>query len=335
VNQLRAGLVGAGGISGVHADGWRSLGAELTVFALHGAEELAGRMDARVVTSFAELLDTVDVVDVLTPSAHHRAYAVAALQAGRAVVCEKPLARTLDDALAIARAAHRSGGLLLPAHVVRYFPEYAAAKEAVDDGRLGELAVLRFSRSGAAPTPGSWFFDEAASGGIIMDQMIHDLDQARWIAGPVTEVYAVQNPAPARGGRPERVVAHVVLTHASGAISHVQGAWGDATATFATSFAIAGSGGVLEHDSLRGRTLLVDAPPAEGYLPDLSGGQSPYAAEIADLVAAMDGGTPRVSAADGVIAVALAEAARASVRAGRTVPFAERQIVDQIEEDIR
>ncbi|MBK0297482.1 gfo/Idh/MocA family oxidoreductase, partial [Bacillus sp. S34] len=66
-----------------------------------------------------------------------------------------------------------------------FFPAYVRLKEAVTTGLLGDLAVLRFVRSGAFPTRTPWFADRALSGGIVMDQMIHDIDIARWVAGEV------------------------------------------------------------------------------------------------------------------------------------------------------
>src|SRR5699024_9786301 len=126
------------------------------------------------------------------------------------------LALTAEDAQELAARAERAGRMLLPAHVGRYFPQYAAAKAAIDRGAIGEVAVLRFERTGSFPTQ-PWFGDEAQSGGIVMDQMIHDMDQAVWMAGPVEGVYAQQSTSSAT----DTVrTAHVVLTHHSGAISH-------------------------------------------------------------------------------------------------------------------
>ncbi|MDP0400071.1 Gfo/Idh/MocA family protein [Tsukamurella strandjordii] len=209
--------------------------------------------------------------------------------------------------------------------MVRYFPEYVAIKQAADDGLLGDLAVLRFSRSSGAPAAGSWFFDEELSGGIVMDQMLHDLDQARWIAGPITSVYAAQAPASIGGKTPDAAAAHVTLTHASGAISLAQGLWGARSLPFATSVEVAGSAGVLRHSSAETRTATrVGSEPPAGYLPAGDPSQSPYLLEIRDLAEAIVAGTePRVSTRDGVIAIALAQAASESIASGRPVAFDE------------
>ena len=168
----------------------------------------------------------------------------AAFAEGKAVICEKPLARTHDDALALAGAARAAGAPLYVAHVVRYFPAYAELRRAVESGRLGELAVLRFSRSSAYPAGAEWYGAEELSGGIILDQMIHDLDQARWLAGEVESVFAQ---ATRRSQGDPVHAAHVLLRHASGAISSCAGVWGPHHLEFTTGFSVAGSRGRLEY----------------------------------------------------------------------------------------
>src|SRR5699024_11805186 len=85
--------------------------------------------------------------------------------------------------------AERTGRTLFPAHVVRFFPQYAAAERAIATGAVGRLAVLRFERTGSLPDR-AWYADDELSGGIVLGQMIHDIDQALWLAGPVERVHA-------------------------------------------------------------------------------------------------------------------------------------------------
>ena len=133
-----------------------------------------------------------------------------------------------------------------------FIPAYAQLRRAVGDGLLGELAVLRFYRSGAFPVRAPWFADLDSSGGIILDMMIHDLDIARWVAGEVTRVSAswVRRDGPVEA-------AHVLLTHASGVISQISGLWGSPRTRFTTGYAAAGTGGTLEHDSAAARATAV------------------------------------------------------------------------------
>ncbi len=319
----RVGLIGTGGISAAHIAGWRVLGADLTLFSRSGAEGAAASVGARAAGSVEELIETSDVVGILSPPRTHREYALAALAAGRHVVCEKPLGRTVTDAIDIAAAAANAPGLLFPAHVVRYFPAYAGAHARVADGQIGTLLATRFLRAGTAPPAGGWFYDEEASGGILMDQLVHDLDQARWFAGEVTEVYARRAIADVDGA-PVHTAA-VTLTHASGATSQVTGYWGPPGLEFTTGFDLHGTRAALRHSTIDARDLVLDpAGTGEaGYIPAGDPAESPFTAQLRDVLAAIDGATPRVSPLDGVVAVAIAEAALTSASTGDRVPLDE------------
>jgi myo-inositol 2-dehydrogenase/D-chiro-inositol 1-dehydrogenase len=328
----RIGLVGAGGIAYAHMPGLLRLGS-VVVYAQDGAPELAAAFASAasaagtsitVVDSLGELLAAVDLVDVVTPTFAHAEVVRAALAAGKDVVSEKPLARTDADAADLAERARAAGRQLYPAHVVRFFPAYVRLKEAVTTGLLGELAVLRFVRSGAFPTRTPWFADRALSGGIVMDQMIHDIDIARWVAGEVVRVSAVS----VRGGTDAEPVeaAHVLLTHASGAISHVAGVWGPQHLGFSTEYSVTGTLGSLSHSSRAEQDYVADlaAPEAlDGFLPQVDPADDPYGTELQEFVAAFAGGTvPRVTAEDGVAAVRIANAALESLETGQPVGLA-------------
>ena len=309
------GVIGAGGIAQPHVAAWRQLGASVTIHSLEGAEALAARHEAATADTLDELLDRCDVVDVCTPTFAHDEFVIAAARAGKNVVCEKPLARTHAKAVAMIEACREAGVQLYPGQVVRFFPEYATAKAAVDAGRIGRPAVLRFSRRGAAPSR-AWFADPALSGGIIVDQMIHDLDYARWIAGDVSQVYAKVTGEP--------TTAYVILTHTSGALTHAIGGWGHPQTVFRTSFSLAGDTGLLEHDSADNPTLEWDVPSSasEGgtLLPNTSLVESPFVTELREFAAAFAGGPPpRVTAEDGLAALDIGLAAAESARIGRPV----------------
>ncbi|MHA6621253.1 Gfo/Idh/MocA family protein [Pseudonocardia sp. DLS-67] len=325
INALRVGMVGAGGIANAHLPAWVHVGAEVAVHSLRGAPELVARHGGgRVVGSLDELLAAVDVVDVCTPTYAHPEIVFAAAAAGRHVLCEKPLALDVATAEAMAQACAAAGVQLYPGHVVRFFPEYVALQAAVAGGAIGTPAVLRFDRCGARPQRG-WFADPQLSGGIIMDQMIHDLDFARWLGGEVESLQArLSDSAP--GTVSGVVSAHVVARHRGGALSTVTGTWARPGTRFRYGFHTAGTDGVLSYDSAADPSLRTDtgAPTddgAERLLPDVSLVESPFVAEIGEFAAAFSGGPPpRVSAADGVAAVRLAAAANASLASGRPEP---------------
>lgn len=311
------GVVGAGSMARVHAEVWRSLGVRVAAFSRSGTAALLqpGETDAETLD---ELVASTDLIDVCSPTASHADVVRAAIEGGLPVVCEKPLALTSSDADSLVFLARDRGVPLLPAHVLRYFPAYDAAKRALDAGRLGQPAVGRFVRMGEYPTWASWLDDDAQSGGIILDQMIHDLDMAAWMFGPVSTVHAVER----------RVVnarsAHVVLRHESGAVSQATGVWGTQGLAFATRFRVAGSTGVLEHDSRRAGSFLrddgrADAADVESTRP-VGDGSAPYADQLADALAAVQqGGVTRTSAEEGAEAVRIARAAIDSVATGTTI----------------
>jgi predicted dehydrogenase len=158
---------------------------------------------------------------------------------------------------------------------------------------------------------------------MVLDLMIHDFDYARWVAG---EVVAVQCRSVA-ADRPELGVDHAyaILTHESGAISHVTGSWAYSPPTFRTSLEIAGSGGLVEHDS-------AVAPPVVTYLRARGTGdaavglpasplaEDPFRRELREFRQSIERGTPaRVTARDGVEALRIALAADESAHTGRVV----------------
>ena len=312
---MRVGVAGAGGIAEPHLAAWRDLGLPATVFSTDGrAAAVAARYGATAVGSLAELIAGCDILDVCAPTPVHEEIVLAGAAAGRHVVCEKPLALTHAAAGRMLAAADRAGVALYPGQVVRFFPAYAAARAAVAAGRIGTPAVLRLSRRGARPVQ-PWFADPALSGGLIVDQMIHDLDFARWIAGDVTSVQAKL-----LGGNGSPTIGVVLLTHVGGALSHILGGWGRSDEQFRTSFALAGDAGLIRYSTSDRPSLTFDgpgaAPGAGALLPDTAG-VSPYRTELAEFAAAFAGGPgPRVTAGDSLAALDIALAANESVRTG-------------------
>ncbi len=325
---VRVGLVGAGFMGDAHAAAWRSLGVGgLTIYdSLPGAAQKVGsQYGAAVAASLAELLAACDVVDVCTPTHLHREVVEAAAAAGRPVICEKPLARTVADAEAMVAACRAAGVPLFVAHVVRYINEFAAAKQAVEQGRVGKLAVIRLRRESSRPNKPAdhWFFDDAKSGGVMMDLLVHDYDYARYLAGDVESVWA--RTVRDTSGAPVDF-GFAVLRHVSGAISHVSGGWVYPWPVFRTGFEIAGDGGLIQYestDSVPVTPYLIgerDEGEAGTGLPDSPIAENAWALELADFVASIQGGgPPRVTAEDGLEAVRIANAVIESARTGRPV----------------
>ena len=326
MGNYTVGLVGAGGIANSHLPAWLALGVDVVVFSIDGAAPalVERHGGGRVVDSYAELLAVSDAVDICTPTFTHRDLVIEAAEAGRNIVCEKPLALSEADTAAMIEACERAGVQLYPAHVVRFFPEYVAMHDAISDGDIGTLAVQRFLRAGSAPAA-PWFSQKELSGGLVMDQMIHDLDFARWNAGEVTQVYATESPSLREDGVPEPLTAQIILTHQSGTISYVTGVWSRKPIAFQTRFEVAGDAGLLQHDSLGNPPIAFNGSTDEvsGYQPTTRFSESPYLTELREFHQAFLGGpSPRVDAADGLAAVALAAAALRSIETAAPVTVA-------------
>jgi predicted dehydrogenase len=235
-----------------------------------------------------------------------------AAAAGRDVVCEKPLARTVAQAQEMIAACETAGVALLIAHVVRFFPEYALAKHKVATGEIGAPAVIRLTRGTFRPKKGveNWFLNSDRSGGMMLDLMIHDFDYARWIAGEVETVYAQK----ISSHYSQAAVDHglVILEHRSGALSHVEGSWAYPPPLFRTSLEIAGSNGWIRYSSEDAAALTVYLHQQSGDAPDVPQPripllESPYTTQIKSFYAHLvDKSSTPVSAADGLAALQIA-----------------------------
>ncbi|RPJ25701.1 MAG: gfo/Idh/MocA family oxidoreductase [Chloroflexi bacterium] len=335
---MNVGIVGVGFMGTTHASSWADTPATVVGFAAETpgeANALAKHYAANIYPSLDEMLPEVDVVDICSPTHLHHEMALKAAAAGKHIICEKPLARTTRQAQEIVSACHKAGVQLLVAHVVRFFPEYALAQAAVSEGQIGKPAVIRLQRGSYRPKKpaGNWFLDEVKSGGILMDLMIHDYDYARWVAGDVESVSArrvteLHLAAPVDYGL-------VILSHRSGALSHIAGSWAYPPPTFRTHLEIAGDRGLIEFDSdgtapiqnLILKTAGSDAPDIG--LPSSPVSESPYTTQIKEFYGVLaQGKNARVSATDGLAAVQIAEAAIESAHTGQPVtlqPLAEVQ----------
>ena len=133
----------------------------------------------------------VDIVDVCLPTYLHREYVEKAACAGKHVFCEKPIALNPDDAKIMIETCKSHNVKLGIGHVLRYFPEYEMARDIITSGKLGEIGVIRMSRTGPFPRGwDNWYMDNQRSGRLLMDLSIHDFDFLAWCFGDVERVFA-------------------------------------------------------------------------------------------------------------------------------------------------
>ena len=319
----------------IHAAAWANTPAQLAGVVSDdppATQAIADQYGAAFYDDLDSLIHDVEVVDICTPTYLHHEMVLKAAAAGKHIICEKPLALSIAHGKAMIEACRQAGVKLLVAHVVRFFPQYAAAKAIVERGEIGRVAVVRLTRASFKPRgTDSWFHDYAKSGGMMLDLMIHDFDYARWIAGEVESVFAknVANVGTARNGED---YALAILRHKSGALSHVEGGWAYPKPMFRTALEIAGDRGLIEH-------------PAESSIPlgiylkqtDTTGGgadiavpsspldEDPYTTEIRHFYYILSGENiePRITAEDVLAALQIALAAVESAKTGRRVRIGE------------
>jgi myo-inositol 2-dehydrogenase/D-chiro-inositol 1-dehydrogenase len=320
---MRLGIIGTGTMGEVHAAAWQSIGAELTGCSssnLTQAEAFGQRYKIRTFLNYSELLNNVDIVDICTPTATHKPLVLAAAKAGKHVICEKPIALTVEDAQAMIDACQ--GIRFFVGMVLRFFPQYRSAKQLVVAGRIGEPGVLRLKRVSYVPqNPEAWYFNEALSGGMVVDLMIHDFDYARWLAGEVERVFALKTQADS--GSAQYIQA--VLRLKSGAIALIEGGWAYPPGVFRTGFDLSGTDGLIEWSSDQPSPLITFFPPkveetASVGLPTSGLADDPFAAELRHAYQSIQSGAPfEVTAEDALEALRISLAVRKSVETGKPV----------------
>src|SRR6267378_877157 len=195
---MRVAMIGAGEMGSTHARAYANFGKKegveiAAVFSRSGekARKLAKEVRAAASTNFDKILadDSIDAVDVTVPSGHHRKYVAAALDGGKHVFCETPMALTLRDADAMIAAAKAHRRLLLVAQVMRFVSAYQHAHEEATPGHLGKPRVVvarRLSRPYWSAKRRRPFRDY---GEPLIELSIHDFDVANWFLGhPVSLV---------------------------------------------------------------------------------------------------------------------------------------------------
>ena len=212
---LGYGLIGCGGFGTFCLEQYRAM-PELRCVAVADldpglARATATRFGLAACASPEALLarDDIDLVHIATPPFTHRALSLAALEAGKHVLCEKPLATTLADAREMVAASRDRGRLLAVNLIMRYNPLCEIVRAIVHLGLLGEPLHAHFVNDASDETlpPAHWFWDRARSGGIFVEHGVHFFDLFEWWFGPGTVLSAQQAARP--GGR---IIEHVSCT---------------------------------------------------------------------------------------------------------------------------
>lgn len=330
----RVGIIGAGAISQRHFEGYSLAGARVVAVA-DASEATRTRREAewgvRSYADYRDMLEREDVqaVSVCTPNAFHAPAALAALERGVHVLCEKPLSLDLEACDTLIAAARARGLVLQTGHHLRSSPLAQTARRLIEEGRLGTLTFLRLRQAhdwgGAATVRGAFGSREASGGGTLLDNGCHLFDLARFFGGDVREVFARMATLKFGTEVEDTAVCSLVLT--SGALASVETAW---TATgWEEGFWLYGTQGAIECTNRLGPARLRFVHREGGY-GDWGGVDETgysfatpgngHARSVAHFVASIERGLPVVcSGEDGRESVRLVLGAYESARTGLPV----------------
>ena len=182
--MLKVAMIGMGGISGAHRNAWKQF-EDAKVIAVcdirpEKADAAAEDMNAKAYYCYEDMAanEEYDILDICLPTYLHADYIVKALNAGKHVLCEKPISLKIEDVERVYDAAEKNGKNVMIAQVLRFWREYLILKDAYDTGKYGKLLSGRMTRLGNTPASSwdNWMRDPERSGMVPFDLHIHDLD---------------------------------------------------------------------------------------------------------------------------------------------------------------
>lgn len=214
MKKIRVGMLGAGFMAMAHSTCFAlDPRVELVCIASRRPEKARAFLEKYGYQSYQENWqevirdDSLDVIDVTTPNFLHAEMGLAAIEAGKMVIMEKPLATTLEDAQKLVEAAQKHHTLAMYAENRLFAPVFARAREMIAQGELGEIRIFRINEMGSGPGHAGWFRDiHKAGGGALIDMGIHGLCLSEWLLGlRITHLSAVTSPD---GATEETAVTH-------------------------------------------------------------------------------------------------------------------------------
>jgi predicted dehydrogenase len=276
--------------------------------------------DVKAYRRLDELLadPAVQLVDLCTPTPLHPEQVMAALQAGRHVLCEKPLARTSAAARAILGVAEKAPGLLMPAMCMRFWPGWAWLKRVVAEQAYGRVLAASFRRVSELPawSRGGTYAAGTDAGGALFDLHIHDADFVNYLFGRPASVFA----SGVLGA--DGAVNHVVAQYhyPDGPVVSAEGGW-LLTQGFNMGYTLLCERATVEFDLARGADALRVTKP--GQPPRTLNCDTPdgYSEEVRYIVDCVAHRRPPqvVTARDAVTALEICEAEEQSIRTGTIV----------------
>lgn len=276
--------------------------------------------EVKVYRTSAELFADADVelVDLCTPTPLHAAQVIDALNAGKHVICEKPLARTSAEACDILKVAKNSPGILMPAMCMRFWPGWSCLKPIVLESTYGKVLAARFRRDSAMP---AWSQQGTYSGaqdlgGALFDLHIHDTDFVNHLFGRPTSVFS--SGVLGASGAINHVVTHYEFP--GGPAVHAEGTW-LLNQGFNMSYSLFCEHATIDFDLARGpKALMLSETGNDARVMEISDGDG-YSKEIDYIIECVSKGQAPtlVTALDGLTALEICEAEERSIRSSATV----------------
>ena len=303
--DLKIGVIGCGGIGSVHISRWAKIEGATIVAACDVDEaKAAGVEGARPYSDFTAMLENeqLDAVDICTPPGLHAPPAVAALRRGIPVMCEKPLARTPDEAREIVDAAEASGTPLLTGFCHRFHEPIEIAANLIRSGELGRVLMFRNRfATRFAGVEDRWFSKrDIAGGGALMDTSIHSVDLFRHLVGEVATARAALATFSPKIQDVEDSAALTVVAP-TGAIGVIECSW--ATPYSINDLEVYGESGAVIVDYDRGEVRYRTDNSGEWVTPEHKG-QDRFEEELRHFTAVVRGeAEPRVTGRDGLRAL--------------------------------
>lgn len=329
---LRLAILGAGRIGQVHARAIAATnGAELAAIfdpiqnAAQSVQSTYG-CDIRSVDDCARA-DDIDAVLICTPTDLHAEQIELFARAGKAIFCEKPIDLSLARVRSCLDVVRSENATLMLGFNRRFDADFQAVKAAIDDGKIGTVEMVTITSRDPSPPPLDYI---ARSGGIFRDMTIHDFDIARWLLDDDIDTVQAQgsvlvDPAIAKAGDFDSV--NVLLKTTSGRQAVItnsrRAAYG-----YDQRVEVLGSTGMVSAKNIHDANIEIagatgyQSPPLVNFFMERY--ENAYAAEIkAFIVAITTHAQPPTTGQDGLMALALADAATLSVAKARTVKLAE------------
>jgi predicted dehydrogenase len=271
--MLKVGLVGYGFMGNMHIQCYDATGLAKVVAVADVEEDR--RKDAKAkycVETYATLQEMlasadIDAVDICTPTYLHEECVVAAAVAGKDIMCEKPMALTVEACDKMIAAVEKAGVKMMVGQVIRFWPEYQVIKDILDSGKYGKIEWMSARRLSPPPTWAwqDWLTDPLRSGGAIHDLHIHDLDFLVYILGMPKQVFCQGQLGP-NGGLDN--IFTTCYGQKDGAKSFAEGSL-DLSPSFPFTMAliVACEGATIKLDSGASPSLMVYPMDGDSYAP--------------------------------------------------------------------